>query len=188
MSVKHHSAIFLLAGLLLFAAGCSDNPVATGELCIEFTATSQANAGTVTSRLGTDSQCAAAAIEIMATDITDVFAFQSHITYDPDVVVFGGYSTVGSVLEEGSDVAVLVEEEALGELRELTIGASRVAPAVGIDVDGSGLVITLFFSQSALQATSGDLTLGEPCLLGYGVDEPLPKAGVACSGGTIRLR
>ena len=66
MSVKTHSAIFLLAGLLLFAASCSNDPVAARELCIEFTAASQANAGAVTSRLGADSVCAAATIEICA--------------------------------------------------------------------------------------------------------------------------
>jgi len=184
MSVKYPSAIFLLTGLLLFAASCSNDPVAPRELCIEFTAAAQPNAGAVTSRLGADSECAAATIEIIATDINDLFAFESVVTYDPDVVLFAGYSMVGSVLEsDGADVAVVVQQLALGEL---TIGATRVAD-VGVNAVGTELVIELFFLQFAQQATSGAVTLDEPCLLGNG-EPPLPMNGVACSGGTVAVR
>jgi hypothetical protein len=184
MSVKHPSAIFLLTGLLLLAPACSDDPVATTELCVEFTAAAQPNAGAVTARLGADSVCAAATVEILATGINDLFAFESVVTYDPDVVSFAGYSTVGSVLEAGgTDVAVVLQELALGEL---TIGATRVSD-VGVSFVGTEVVIELFFTQWAQQAASGAIALDEPCLLSNG-QPPMPMNGVACSGGTVAVR
>jgi hypothetical protein len=184
MSVKHPSAVFLIAGLLLLAPACSDDPVATTELCVEFTAAAQPNAGAVTARLGADSVCAAATIEIVATDIDDMFAFESVVTYDPDVVSFAGYSTVRSILEAGgTDVAVVLQELALGEL---TIGATRVSD-VGVSFDDTQLVIELFFTQWALQTASGAIALDEPCLLDSG-PPPMPMNAVACSGGTVAVR
>ena len=123
-------------------------------------------------------------IEIVATDINDLFAFESVVTYDPAVVSFAGYSTVDSVLESGgADVAVVVQELALGEL---TIGATRVSD-VGVSFDDTQLVIELFFTQWAQQAESGAISLDEPCLLSNG-EPPIPMNGVACSGGTIAVR
>jgi hypothetical protein len=185
MSVKHLSAILLIAGLLLVVPACSDDPPATTELCIEFTATSAAASGSVTSRLGDDSECSAATVELIATDIDDIFAFESHITYEPDVVSFAGYSTVGSILEsDGADVAVVVQEGP--ELGELTIGATRVSD-VSVPAIGDQLVMKLFFIQWSQAVISGALTVDEPCLLGNG-EPPVPKNGVACSGGTLSVR
>lgn len=184
MSVKHYSAVILLAGLLLLAPACNDDPVATTELCIEFTAASQANAGAVTSRLGAESVCVAATIEIIATDIDDLFSFESLVTYDPEVVSFAGWSTVNSVLEsDGADVAVLLQEQVLGEL---LIGVTRVSD-VGISFDDTQVVIELFFTLWAAAADSGAITVEEPCLLSNG-EPPVPMNAVACSGGTIAVR
>jgi hypothetical protein len=190
MPVKSSSAerriarLALIAGLLLFAPACSDDPVATGELCIEFNAADRPEADTVTSRLGDGAACAAVTIEIVATDVDDIFAFDSLVTYDPSVVSFAGYSAVGSVLEkDGADVAVVVQELQLGEL---TIGASRVSET-SVDAVGTELLLQLFFTQWTAQADSGTITLEEPCLLGNGTPPPA-KQDVACSGGTIRVR
>jgi tRNA threonylcarbamoyladenosine modification (KEOPS) complex Pcc1 subunit len=185
MSAKYLSAIFLLAGLLLLAPACSNNnPAATKELCVEFTPAAQASAGAVTSRIDADSECGAVGIEIIATDIDDLFGFYSVVTYDPDVVSFGGYSTVGSVLESGgADVAVVVHELVLGEL---TIGASRVSD-VGVSFDDTQVVIELVFTQFAQQTVSGAISLDEPCLLSS-LEPPLPMNAVSCSGGTIAVR
>jgi hypothetical protein len=186
MSVKYHSAsVLLVAGLLLLAPACSNNnPAGTTELCVEFDAAAQPHAGAVTSRLSANSECAAVTFEIIATDIDDIFAFDSVITYDSDVVAYAGYSTVGSILEsDGADVAVVVQELTLGEL---TIGATRVSDS-GVPAVGSEVIIQLLFTQWAQQAKSGTITLGEPCLLGNG-EPPVPKNGVACSGGTFRVR
>lgn len=185
MSVKNLSAIMLIAGLLLVVPACNSSSPTTTELCVDFTAAASASSGTVTARLGDDSACSAATIELIATNVDDIFAFESHVTYDPDVVAFAGYSTVGSILEsDGADVAVIVQEGP--ELGELTIGATRVSD-ISVDADGSQLVIKLFFVQWAQSALSGDMTVDEPCLLGNG-EPPVPKNGVACSGGTLSVQ
>jgi hypothetical protein len=185
MSGKHQSAIILIAGLLLFVPACGGSTPTTSELCLDFTGDSTATPGAVTAQLSDDSECEAIAVEFIATDIDDVFAFQAHVTYDTDIVYYAGYSTVGSVLEsDGADVAVIIRS---GDTDgELIIGATRVSD-VSVDADGSQMVMKLLFAPYSLTAASGDLTIDQPCLLGNG-EPPMPKNGVACSGGTLRVQ
>jgi hypothetical protein len=193
MSVKFHSAtrraahVLLIAGLLLLAPACSDDPAVTPELCISFLAADQPGQGRVTARLDADSECQVAEIEIIVTDVDDVFAFTSTITYDIDVVTYLGYSLSGSVLQSGgTDVAVNISEN--DDLGTLTVGATRLSDT-GIDVVGTELLIKLAFSQWALTTASGAFTLDATCLLDSGSgQEPELMGDVACSGGTISVR
>ena len=71
---------------------------------------------------------------------------------------------------------LLVEEITLGTL---TVGAARNA-ADGIDVMGTGKLLTLVFIP--VDTGDGDITITTPCVTGS-EQPPVPKAGVACSGG-----
>ena len=125
-------------------------------------------------------------IEIVVTGVDDVFAFTSTITYDIDVVTYFGYSLSGSVLQsDGADVVVNISEN--DDRGTLTVGATRLRPAPGIDVAGTEILIKLAFAKWALDVTSGAFALDAQCLLGSEI-EPDLRDDVACSGGTIAAR
>jgi hypothetical protein len=181
MSVKNLSAVAIIATLLLVAPGCSDDAPTSTELCIEFDTAQAPAPGTVSSRLGDDSVCQEVVVEIVATDITDVFGFATTIEYDPEVAAYSGRSTIGSAL--GTDLLVDIEEDPFGTL---TVGVTRVA-ATGVDITGTEVLIELFFEIWAVESDSGPLTLGDNCLVDSG---PPPEIinGVTCSGGTLTVR
>jgi hypothetical protein len=176
--------VVLISTLLLLAPGCSDDPTTPSELCIEFDESRPAIAGTVSSRLGEDSICEVVVVEIVATDIDDVFGFATKITYDRDVALFSHGDTLGSILESGNtNLALRVEEQVAGEI---TIGVTRVS-TTGVDVVGTEVLIRLFFEIWAIESDSGTFTLEDECLLDSG-EPPVPKAGIDCGGGTLRVR
>ncbi len=182
ISVNNLSAVATIAIMLLLVPGCSDDssPIST-ELCIEFDGAQAPAPGTVSSRLGEDSVCEEAVVEIVATGLSDVFGIATTVEYDPEVAAYSGRSTIGSAL--GTDLLVDIEEDPLGTL---TIGVTRVS-TTGVDITGTEVLIELFFEIWALNPDSGPMTLENNCLLDSGTP-PEPIAGVTCSGGTLAVR
>lgn len=187
------SAVFALAlALALTGQGCSDDS-SGGTLvdpCLDFTGPAPAS-GSVTTRLGDDSTCLLATLEIVATGIDDVWALSTTVTFDPAVAAYGGYSITGSVL--GSDGTALTPAVQLTDEGLVTVGVSRVAALEGIDIDeNGGVLVQLFFALSSTVASSGSLTMGDECLqtvdpLAPG-DPPEVIPGVTCSGGTLVIQ
>lgn len=171
-----------IAVLLVLGLACSeDDPVTPEELCIEFASAQPPGNGRVVSRLGADSVCAQAVVEIVATGINDVFALETVLTYDSDVASFVGFSTSNSFLaSDGSDVAAVIDELVAGEI---TIGLSRVA-ATGVNITDTQPLLELFFVVDSTSSDTGDLALDNECLLGS-EQPPQPKPGLTCSGGTL---
>lgn len=183
---RRPAAALLLPAVLLLGQACGGGGGGGGasQLCIDFTPARAAESGTVSSQLSEDSSCQLAEIEIVATDIDDVFAFKSVVDYDPDVAVFLGFSLVGSALEsDGGDVTVVVEEETFGEL---TIGATRIASTDGVNISGTQVLIKLAFARFAVAGSSGAFELDSQCLLSGGT--PPTVLSNTCTGGTLVAR
>jgi hypothetical protein len=190
ISVYNLSAVALIAILLFSAPGCSDNnsPVST-ELCIEFDSAQAPAPGTVTVRLSDDSVCEEVVVEIVVTDVDDVFGLRTVIEYDPDVAYYNDeWSALNSIL--GADLLVNIEEDPVGTL---TVGVTRVA-TTGVDITGTEVLIELFLQRWAIDADSGPLTIEDGCLLDSGDPNANPPVGpdtipgVTCSGGTLAVR
>lgn len=181
MSFNNLSAIALIATMLFLVPGCSDDSPVSTELCIEFDSSQAPASETVTSRLSEDSVCQEVVVELVVTDVNDVFGINTIIEYDPEVAAYSGRSTIGSVL--GSDLLVNIEENPIGTL---TVGVTRVA-ATGVDVTGTEVLIELFFQIWAVDTDSGPLTMGDNCLLDSGPPPDIIN-GVTCSGGTLAVR
>jgi hypothetical protein len=123
------SAFAVILALLLPVPGCSEDE--TGGVlvapCLDFNPGTMPVSQTVTTRLSDDSSCNVAALEIVATGVDDVWALDTTVTFDTELVFWTGYSTSDSVLgADGAAVVAVVESTAAGEL---TVGVTRVAPA-----------------------------------------------------------
>lgn len=180
-------AVLALLPLLTLAAGCGGSGGGGGsvnELCIEFTPTVETPAsGTVTARLSAESGCDLAEVEIVATDVNDVFAFESVVEYDADVAAFLGYSLIGSALEaDGADVTVVADEAVFGEV---TIGVTRIADT-GVNITGSQVIVRLAFARFGVNG-SGPLALDTNCLLNSATP-PQTIGNVTCTGGSFAVR
>jgi len=181
MSVPYR---FTIAGVLALCCACGNGGGGGGggvippDLCMTLAPATAPAPATVVIQTGAASTCAIAVVELVVTDVSDVFALATTIEYDPVSLAFAGMNTLGSVLaRDGAQLNAEVRETVLGKV---TIGVSRNAPT-GIDVSGSGKLATLFFVP--LVEGMDDLTVATPCLTGSETP-PVVKAGVACSGGT----
>jgi hypothetical protein len=179
-------AYILVATLVTLCTGCGSDDTSVSvtippDLCIGFEPSVAPAAGTVSTRLGVDSDCDVAYVEVVGTDIDGVFAVAAHAEYDSAAVAFAGLETTGSALApDPSDLLVRVEEVALGEL---TIGVARNA-SDAVHIVGTQLLLTLYFVP--LERGAGDITIETPCLTD-GAEPPVPLGSVACSGGSFTV-
>jgi hypothetical protein len=174
----------LVGSLLTLGLGCSSDSntvevVIPTELCVGFVPSELPVSGNVVSRLRADSTCAVAFIEVVGTDIDDVFSVAAHINYDRTAVEFLQLDTNGSALsQDGALLNVRVEELVAGEL---TIGVARNAND-SVDIVGTRLLMTLLFLPLNLGAS--EMAVETPCLTN-GDEPPLPLGDVSCSGGSF---
>jgi hypothetical protein len=181
MSSNNLSAMAMIAVMLFLVPGCSDDSPVSSELCIEFDSAQAPTPGTVTSRLGDDSECEVVVVELVVTGVNDVFGIATTIEYDTDAATYRTRSAIGSVL--GNDLLIDIEDDPLGTL---TVGVTRIA-TTGVDVAGTEVLIKLFFDVYSFDAASGPLSIEDNCLLDSGTP-PEPINGVTCSGGTLAVR
>jgi hypothetical protein len=135
--------------------------------------------GEVVMQAGAGSTCGSFEVDLMVTDVTDVFSVTATVEYDSRFAAFFAMTTDGSVLSrDGTQLNPLVRETTLGTI---TLGVARNS-ATGIDVNGTGKLLTLHFVP--FDDGTGDITLTTPCLTGS-QQPPVPKAGVNCSGGML---
>jgi hypothetical protein len=174
----------IVAGVMLGCGGGGDDGgTGTMPTCVGFTAASPAASNTVSTRESSGSTCEVARLELVVTDVDDLFGASVTVTFDPAVVSYEGWSTTGSLLEsDGADLELLENVDA-GAVK---IGVSRFGADTGIDVVGTRLLLTLRFRKATdngatpLAYTNGKLTGSEP--------QPQVKPGVTWVGGTLILR
>jgi hypothetical protein len=151
--------------------------VIPADLCITLAPSAAPAPGTVVVQNAAASTCTLALVDLVATDVNDVFGLSTTVEYDVASLFFVDVITPGSVLAgDGAQLIVIAQE---GPLGTVTIGVSRNA-STAIDVTGSGVVATLRFIP--LNLGTADLSVSTPCLTENGTP-PVLKAGVACSGG-----
>jgi hypothetical protein len=177
-------ALVIVASVMLGCGGGGDNGgTGTMPACVGFTAASPAASNAVSTRESSGSTCEVARLELVVTDVDDLFGASFTVTFDPAVVSFDGWSTSGSLLDsDGVDLELLEDVDA-GVVK---IGVSRFGVDTGVDVVGTRLLLTLLFRKAAdsgatpLSYTNGKLIGSEP--------QPQVKPGVTWVGGTVFLR
>jgi len=174
-------AILFVVGTL---AGCGSSSEDSGNddfsgPCLALTPSGVPGTGTVTLEEGSDSTCDDLEIDVMVTDVTDVFAVAFEFTYDSNFVTYQGYSTSGSFLGSGPTVPVL--EEFL-DANRIGIGMGRLSQT-GVNATGTELLIHLHFKREQDSGTA-NVAFGAAAILGSETP-PLPKAGIDWFGGLL---
>jgi hypothetical protein len=174
--------LVLVCGVVLSGA-CGDDDAGVPEaVCVEFVPAEAPEAGKVAARAGAESTCEVAVVEIVATDIDDVFSIEADVLYDNVVVRYLGFDTEGSVLAaDGVEIVPIVSEVEGGRI---TLGIARRS-ATGIDVSGTRLLVKLFFLNNLIAGSTGSLTLTDECLRGSEEPPDDVKPGLVCSDGTF---
>ena len=175
----------LLATVLVAGPACDEDDTTGGSVvCVEFRPEQEPTSGAVTALMGSASTCELVLVELVVTDVDDVFGLQTTITYDTSVARLSGWSTTDSVLRsDDAEVASVVREVSSGTIE---LGITRVLED-GIDVTGTGTLIELFFLINRGTEGSGSFDVEQECLWGS-QDPPQSKPDVACSGGTLIVR
>jgi hypothetical protein len=148
---------------------------------------SPATSGEVVSQSG-GSTCGEVAVELMITDVSEVFAVDFTVNYDPGLFTFEGVDTAGSLLTSDGATVQVLEGVPNGSV---LVGVSRVNPAAGIPATpGTFRLLTLRFGKVA-DSGSGGVTFTNPKILDAGDPvngiPPTLVPNIDWSGGTLRI-
>lgn len=167
-----------LVAVLCVIVGCSGGGSApiVPTVSASFTPEAEPQADSVTlAEEGSSADTVTLRVDV--TDVSGVYGSDFELSFDPDLVVFVGWSA-GTALGTGSEVLYLTDSGTPGRV---SVGASRTGPD-GTDVVGSEPLVYLTFratdaGASVLDFESGALFEDEP---------PFPSIpGVAWFGGSI---
>jgi hypothetical protein len=132
--------------------------------------------------VGAGTTCDDVVIELVVTDVTDLFAAEMTVTFNSAVAVYDGNSVIGSVLSsDGAQIEVLEHEQP----GQVTLGLTRLA-ADGVDVTGSAVLVKIMFQKPALDDGSTPLGIPSGSLLGSETP-PQVKGGIQWVGGTLTI-
>jgi hypothetical protein len=144
------------------ACGGSDGGSSGGTLpntaCVEFNAAATPESDTVTSRQGLNSSCDMLAVDLIVTDVDDLFTADFTFTFDPTLISYQSVSTNLSILtQDGTPLTTISKELAPGEI---SIAITRLGGAQGgADAVGEHFMARLFLRRLADSgATSLDFT------------------------------
>ena len=174
-----------LAALVLGSAGgCAgkgeDSKKSGGtSTCVSYEASQSPSPGSVGAQEGAGSRCSQAEVEILVTDVSDVFAVSFVATFSSSVVRYDGYSDSGSFLGDDGTSLVVVVDESVGRVE---IGVTRVGVG-GAEAVGSRRLLRLFFSPRDLGA--GALSLEDAVILDSETP-PREKSGILWFGGSFQ--
>jgi hypothetical protein len=181
--VKTNLAIAFLGLLLLLASpSChhSDDAV-----CLELSG-ADPSPSSITCSEGADSTCELIAVDLVVTDVLDLFTVDFALTFDPALVGYEGLSAAGSLLSsDGTEVTVFEDyDPAQGKI---TVTIARLGlGSGGIDAIGERFLLRLYFRKIA---DSGSCPLAfTTTRLFSGVFPPAIIDGVEWSGGTLIIR
>lgn len=173
----------LLLPLILLVAACGGGDNGGGNMmptaCIDFTGGATATSGSVIAQKGTGSTCDVVVVDLIVTDVNNLFGMEVILTYDPAVVDYESSSSAGSVLTQGGVVVPVLESEVTGQV---LIAATRQA-ANGVNVTGSGQLLRLLFRKvggsgmSAMSYSGNQLFDDQP--------PPQPIPGISWSSGQL---
>jgi len=185
MQIRRLSGCLVLAcGVALSGACGEDDAGIPDPVCVEFTPAAAPEAGKVVTRAATESTCDVAVVEIVATDIDDVFSIETDVLYDNIAVRYIGFNLEDSFLgADGVEIVPIVSEVEQGRI---TLGIARRA-STGVDVSGTQSLVKLFFLNNLVAGTTGSLTLTDECLRGSEEPPDDLKPGLICADGTFAI-
>lgn len=179
------AVVSVLTVLLFVSTGCGGGDGSGGAAaapCLSFVGTQAPAAGRVVARLATGGSCSARAVEIVVTDVSDVFGAQFTLTFDATKVAYAGASSTGSFLTSGAQVSIQEGNTGSGTV---SVGISRIGVSTGVNVSGSQVLIRLTFAPRAVGSSS--LSLSSAILFGSQTP-PQPKPGLTWSGGSFTIQ
>lgn len=184
------AAALLALALVVPALSCGGSHVATVDpvtppgVCLDFSPAADPAAGTVVASEGNLTSCDRLVLDLIVTDVSDLFTADFSLSFDPAVLSYTGYSDTGSVLaSDGATVTVFDDEQ--NGLLEVTI--TRMGAALGgIDVVGSQLLVRVNFDRE-VDAGGSSLDFSNERL--WNSEWPLELIpGVVWSGGSVTIR
>lgn len=177
--------IVAFLGLLLPLAPLSCHH-SDDAVCLEFSAATAPSPGSVTCREGEDATCELIAVDVIITDVLDMFTVDFAMTFDPVLAVYEGFNADGSILSsDGTDVTVFEDyDPAQGKI---TVTMARLGlDSGGIDAIGERFLLRLYFRKLA-ETGSCPLAFTTTRIFS-GVFPPAIIDGLEWSGGTLLIR
>ena len=173
--------------VLSLGPGCGGDDSSPGSVippgtCVDFTAAAAPAAGTVVARKNPTSSCDVLGIDLVVTDVSDIFAIELTVEYDQAVVSYDGVGTSGSLLSsDGAGLEVI--DGGVGGRTSVSI--SRFGVVTGVDAVGSHVLATLIFRRPGAAGVS-NLTVSSAVLF----DSDAPPLPIAAQwfGGTFTVR
>jgi hypothetical protein len=159
------AAVMVVLLTAAVAPGCSSSDSGGNAMetvpCVQLVNTTTPATETVVAEDGSSGECELLWVDLIVTNVDDLFAANFVVNYPSDLVQFVQASDTGSVLASGGvAVEVLTDIPSPGTL---TVGLTRLA-GDGVNVSGGQLLVRLIFFR--LQSNgSGQLSFDSPQLL-----------------------
>jgi hypothetical protein len=169
--------------LLFLTIGCNNDNGESGDPCAQFTPAAVPAPQTVTAVEGLGSGCDVVVIDLVVTDVSDLFATSFDLTFDQTRVVLATVSTTTSVLT--SDGAPLLRQVTTIATGHVHVALTRSQVTTGVDVQGGATLATLTFLRAG---TGGSTTLNftDAELLDSGTP-PAPIPGITFRAGSFQI-
>jgi hypothetical protein len=143
------AVVSLMTGLLPGCSGDDDGGVLTVP-CVALQGSTAPAPDTVVAEDG-GSDCSVLRVNLIVTDVDNLFGANLVVTYPSNLVSFAGASEAGSILTSGSAVNVTAGVSNPGEL---TVGITRLGnTTTGINVVGGQILLRLSFVRIATQGS-----------------------------------
>jgi len=178
----------LLSSPLFFSCG-GNSSTSTGSVtppgaCLDFTPAADPAPETVVASEGGATTCDRLAVDLIISDVNDLFTVDFKLAFDPDLLRYTGYDETGSVLaSDGEPITVIDDvQDGLISLTITRFGASLD----GIDVVGSQFLVRIDFAREAESGVS-PLDFSNERLWNSAFPLELIH-GVEWHGGTVTIR
>ena len=163
--------------------GCDNDDTSSGNPCVEFAPAAVPAPQTVTAIEGQGVSCDVAVVDLVVTDVNDLFASSFDVTFDATRVVLVTVSTTNSVLT--SDGAPVLRQVTTIGTGHVHVALTRSQVATGVDVVGGGTLATITFLRTGTGGTS-PFALSDAELLDPSTP-PAPIPGISFRGGTFQI-
>ena len=187
MTACRTAAAVVVSLVLALGSGCGGNDSGPGSVvppgtCVDFTSAAAPSAGTVVARKNATSSCDVLGVDLVVTDVADIFAVELTVEYDQAVVNYDGVGTSGSLLSsDGAGLQVIDG----GQGGRTSVSISRFGVVTGIDAVGSQVLATLIFRRPGAAGVS-NLTFSGADL--FDSDAPPLPIAVQWFGGTFTVQ
>lgn len=168
---------------LLAAGGCGGGGGGVQERCIGFLASADPAPATAVARQAAGSTCGEVVIEIVLTDVSDVFAVEFTASFDTAVAAYDGYSLAGSHLASDGAQVLVLESKQPGAV---SLGLTRANSSSGVSFAGGRGLVRLLFRRAGT-ADRGPLSFSSTRVFGS-EQPPVEKPGIEWIGGTFQVQ